>query len=132
MNDVKSSFVRERLFRAIDSKTKNWVCGGISKIVDRSEYYIISHTKLVTWDVEQDTIGDFIGLFDVTGQKIFEGDILKYGNNIGIVFYYQGCYCVKDIRKNTYPAIDVIFNEYIDIRVIGNIWDNPYLLEQGQ
>lgn len=79
-----------------------------------------------------ETVGQFTGLHDKNGKKIFEGDIIRYGDITGIINYSTGCYCVKtnkpDWRSRNNPAIDIVLNEYPnEICVIGNIYDNPKL-----
>lgn len=75
------------------------------------------------------------GLFDKNGKEIFEGDILKvvdkYENNSGsieVVSYSeaQACFITKDIDQNIYRLYNTLMFE---VEVIGNIYENPELLE---
>ena len=94
--------------------------------------------------VDIGTIGQYTGLRDNTrteehpnGKKIFEGDIVKFGDIIGVINYGFGCFCVKthkpDWKSRNNPAIDIVFNEYPnEVEVIGNIHDNSELLKGGE
>ena len=88
--------------------------------------------------VHPDTIGQFIGLLDKNGKKIFEGDILErcwyvgYVERVEIRFEESsfGFHIIG--TADGYDAIDDC--EYgIDVstyEVIGNIYDNPELLKK--
>lgn len=83
-------------------------------------------------EVDPKTVGQYTGLTDKNGRKIFEGDIIKYEDEIGYVVYSTGCYCVQDIHSQNKPAIDiVIHNSRNNLEVVGNIHDNPELLKGG-
>lgn len=82
-------------------------------------------------EVKKDTVGQFIGLFDKNGKKIFEGDIvdiLTENEEIGVIAYDEGGFVVKA------DGFCVDFHNNIngtDLEVIGNIHDNPELLKEG-
>ena len=78
-----------------------------------------------------ETVGQFTGLSDKNGKKIFEGDvvdILTENEEAGIVTYDEGCFYVKadgfsiDFRNNINGD---------DLLIIGNIHDNPEILKWG-
>ena len=82
--------------------------------------------KTILWsEVIPDTVSEYTSVDDVNDIKIFEHDKLSFGGKIGIVNYNGGCFCVKDISNKNNPAIDIVMNNYNDVKVLGNIFSNP-------
>ena len=83
------------------------------------------------FDFEDVIFTQSTGLKDKNGKEIFEGDILKSNKYITSVFYEDGAYCVKFRRTpNTTVTMNVIsFIEKYKTRIVGNIYENPELLE---
>jgi uncharacterized phage protein (TIGR01671 family) len=91
----------------------------------------------LSWESIDDikTVGRYTGLCDKNGNKVFEGDILCYEDMTktkyyGVVKYGRfNCSCCHGVYGYW------IDGEYLDIRdldtayVVGNIHDNPELLE---
>lgn len=91
--------------------------------------------------VYDETVGQYTGLTDKNGKKIFEGDIHKCGENLWLVTfgefydmdvtdYEYGWYCKKINSKHT-EAFGFNGAESGYMNIIGNIHDNPELLKGG-
>ena len=124
--------MREILFRGQAFGSREWVCGHYR---NGRKIHIIYHDENSDncYAVRPETIGQFTGLTDKNGNKIFEGDIL-------------------DCKSGLYERCEVIFNEFCsafqlmcadgfsdfflcsinhkEMEIIGNIHDNPELLEK--
>lgn len=111
-----------------------WVYGGVTQgigshsIIYGGEKVNDPSDGLAKWCVYTDTLGQFTGLTDKNGTKIFEGDIvdiLTENEEIGVVDYDDGGFLVNA------DGFCVDFHANIngtDLEVIGNIHDNPELL----
>lgn len=128
--------MRDILFRAQRTDTKEWVYGYYACAVDihglKQHNILVSDNSLgyFEWvDVIPETVGQYTGLKDKNENKIFEGDIVKNSKGmIGKIIYVQSfCgFCIAD--DNGLSSLD---DTCIDIEVIGNIFDNPELLKEG-
>lgn len=82
------------------------------------------------FEVDKDTLGEYISASDKNGKGIFEGDIVKYGNGLASEIY-QVVYNEKWMRfAFTKPnTVFAVFN-MSKCEVIGNIFDNAELLKE--
>lgn len=79
--------------------------------------------------VDPETVGQWTGLTDQNGKRIFDGDIvdiLTENEEIGVVEWDDGGYIVSADGF----CVDFLHNiNGTDVEVIGNIHDNPELLK---
>ena len=112
-----------------------WIYGGIFAASMKSDRCIItSYDDCKKYPVHADTVGQYTGLTDKNGTKIFEGDIVKCndGGNYQVVFEQRNnsAYFGLAITADDTWVFDDGAN-YI-LEVIGNIYDDPELLKGEQ
>lgn len=143
--------MRDILFRGKSTETNQWCYGGFhiwkkrqicvlgdDKLKDDEISYVITVNSFADWNMPRtmqaveviaDTVGQYTGLTDRNGRKIFEGDIvniLTENEEFGIITYDDGGFFVD---ASTF-SVDFMNNiNGSDIEVIDNIHDNPKALK---
>lgn len=114
-----------------------WVTGDLSRIKAADHYFV---DEIM---VEETTLGECTGLRDKNGKLIFEGDIIAYEDETpGQYEYHDSLFINRGIIKfgdgqfyftNSIAATmnDLLNSGILDCEVIGNIHDNPELLQKG-
>ena len=122
---------REILFRGINFQ-KEWVYGDLFHSYandDIAVAYYREGSKTPTFDaIFPESFGQYTGLTDKNGVKIFEGDIISIGEpNIKyITMWRNDGFCAKQIGASSYIGLTYWAS---DIEVLGNIIDNPELMK---
>lgn len=126
---------REIGFRGKRFDNGQWVYGNL--IIDdsgNSEIIDYENNREIRYDVRGETIGQFTGKYDKNQRQVYEGDIVlqqgyngrkekmvvRFENGAFIVGYHSG----SSTRKKPMLISD-------KCEVIGNIHDNPELLQEG-
>ncbi len=142
---------REIKFRGKRSKDDEWVYGGlVYRLPKHPEIIIneyITHQNgecednfVFYQDIYEDTVGQFTGLHDKNGKEIYEGDILmcigERNDNKGRKYYRKVLFDngAFGMTVPEYKFISALCNHVVNGKlnweVIGNIYDNPELLEE--
>ena len=157
--------MREILFRGKCKTDNEWLYGFpyvTRKNAVKINWYCSEFGSMRTDEVLPETVGQFTGLTDKNGKKIFEGDIIRYAD-----LYDYNCYLESidniEVYDNIdlgniwtidevvygievgYPAFDLNKHDFETnglselsesgqyfYEVIGNIYDNPELLKRSK
>ena len=121
----------------------NGLCGvdGFIRLYDKDS------GKMQMYEVDRETVGQYTGLTDKNSKKIFEGDIFSVTWKAEgrtpvvksfVVEFKNGCFYARTFNGNTivatvsnYAKCGKVGNTGVFVEVIGNIHDNPELLEGG-
>ena len=144
--------MREYIFRGKRVDNGEWIYGSLSWFTDGSpiEITMVERPKgndKWTRVVAPETVGQYSGLCDKNGNKIWEGDILveskKRGGFDEWCYRYEVVYTSDDVGScgccnAEFSGIGFVFQSIIgtrfrgkfdELEIIGNIHDNPELLE---
>lgn len=124
---------REILFRGLSNQGKGWLYGDLIRNKRGAIAIVPPHPLKVThryscYEVIPDTIGQYTGLTDKNGVRIFEGDIISIGEpNIKYITMWRDAGLhAKQIGASSYVGLTYWAS---DIEVLGNVIDNPELIK---
>ena len=124
--------MREILFRG--KASTEWVYGDLRHLND-GRVAVRKDGEIYPYEVIPETVGQYTGLTDKNGKRIFEGDVVKaydetYDNGFadvkGKVFFNCGSFDI-DVEDVGYIPLYSYGTE--NIEVIGNVHDNGDLLK---
>lgn len=151
--------IREAIFRGKRTDNGEWVEGdllhyesGEMAICKGFSKYGYEATEIIgRYKVLPETVGQFTGLTDKNGKRIFEGDILDVSSDVAyggvavhrlgyfVVEFHNGCFMKSALddpqlsffdnakRKGLYHFISTDIH-----KIVGNIHDNPDILKGGE
>lgn len=118
--------MREILFRGKQIDNGEWVEGFYLKYADGGCTISVPQpdNSMLQYIIEPSTAGQFTGLADKNGTKIFEGDIVEYEGKRYRIDYLTHYARFSAVKPNTVFCVFA----YQRGEVIGNIHDNPELI----
>lgn len=140
--------MREVCFKGKRTDNAEWVQGYLTKRkFAGKEYFAIeqSERRIVTYDYENvmqpygvipETVGQYTGLTDKKGRKIFEGDKCRVTRHCilcyGFITFKNGSFWFDEFNTDSVLELSKLKINNFEIEVIGNIHDNPELLEVAE
>jgi uncharacterized phage protein (TIGR01671 family) len=145
--------MREIEFRGKRTDNGKWVYGMLARYDRNMEVANILESGVILIPVIAETVGQYTGLKDKNGKKIFEGDIVhcwyedysemgldsefysvvQFGNPNGEYNWGYQLRRVKGDKVNYEILLWVEMEEaHAYCEIIGNIFDNPELLKGGE
>lgn len=125
--------MREILFRGKARKSGGWHLGMFCGEGYDSDFPCIipneeDHSVDISdWEVRPETVGQYTGIDDTDRVKIFEGDIVKEdirGKRFAVK-QSRGCWMITGGN-----VFDFLYTNADSVKVIGNIYDNPELMQE--
>ena len=102
-----------------DTDDENWTCPII---------WIEEKKDWLHFD-DYDSIMQSTGLRDKNSKEIFEGDIVKCSGLLGTIESFKAMWICSFVKYNNYQKVGFFVQE---IEVVGNIYENPELLEDKE
>lgn len=126
--------MREILFRGKRKDNGEWVKGSFWDEIPNELGGIAQYSSCVFHHIDLETVGQFTGLTDKNGKKIFEGDIIEWfaqgeseHPDFGYIEYDEQSFAWRVCWQKYDPDwLEGMQSQYIT--VIGNVFDNKDLL----
>ena len=142
MNENRGLWRGKQKYDGKPHKKGEWIEGYFTRLDDNCAAIIPHIYGYGEVEVDEDTLGESAGLSDKNEKLIFEGDIVKYINSIGIIRFGQyhspfsppsechlGFYVDWEGRDSKNLRKDLVYwVGFKPVIIIGNIHDSPELL----
>ena len=102
-----------------DTDDENWTCP-IIWIDEEKDWFHFD---------DYECIMQSTGLKDKNGKEIFEGDVVKCNGLLGTIKSLKAMWICSFVKYNNYQKVGFFAQE---IEVVGNIYENPELLEDKE
>ena len=116
------------LFKGKRKDNLEWIEGYLYRLSETLNPFIMVKNKSESYEVIPETVSEYSGLQDKNKKLVYEGDILydEYYENTCMVIFHKGCFCIHEdnISHRNWGC------SMTGLEVIGNIHDNPELLER--
>ncbi|WP_270561492.1 YopX family protein [Bacteroides cellulosilyticus] len=129
---------RKIKFRGKRTGNNEWMIDMYTIIQDADGIWLCDASECET--VLEKTVNQFTGLRDMNKREIYEDDILKVYIGQGMyelrkVYWWQGSYWIKRVMTHGFygkelQMLSYYFINEIKVKVIGNIHDNPELINE--
>lgn len=99
-------------------------------------WFVCEERSVKTWTIDEIELREYTGLKDRTGKEIYEGDIVKGTASPMQVLFLHGSFVLADKdmqRRDTWTDMRIFedISQSVTIwEIIGNVYENPDLLEQ--
>ena len=136
--------MREIKFRGRKKNNGEWVYGFYSKNTEGRSFILLDilvapfdnpstqKPSMIAYEVDPDTVGQYIELRDKNNKEIYEGDIVKVNTGINIrvrnVIFANGMFCIRG-ESSLLPLGRHSMESAPAVEIIGNIYENPELIK---